>query len=400
MKKKGRFFIVGIIGILSITLMVSSSPAQLKRGITENTIRVGAIWDMTGPLTGIMVPISDGIRTYTRHVNDQGGINGRKIKLFLEDDRYSIPLAVSAFKKLLFKDQIMALLGPGSTGETAVLLRHIMEHKLPTFPLATDTELIDKRYIFFATDSYDNHVGILFDWMVQESKPKKPKIACLVVDVGAKVPFLKAVKQWSEFFDLNVPIVMTTLGAMDLTSEILLIKKEKPDYVIPLTTTSIMVMFLRDSKKLGLDTKLYATYTGTAEDVVDGAKKAADRFFGAHFYSSWYDDTPGMAELRKITLKYYPGTEKPWRSKNYTLGWMLATLLYEGMKRAGKDLDNEKLVDALETLKDFDTKGIGAPITYAPKNHAGIKANKIYKGDPATGKLIPISGWRSAPKIK
>jgi branched-chain amino acid transport system substrate-binding protein len=355
---------------------------------------------MTGPLAGIMVPISDGIKNYTRHVNDQGGINGRKVKLILEDDRYSIPLAVSAFKKLLFRDQIMALLGPGSTGETAVLLRHIMEHKLPTFPLAADTELIDKRYIFVATDSYDNQVGILFDWMVQETKPRKPKIVCLVLDIGAKVQFLKAVKQWSKFFDLDVPIVMTTLGAMDLTSEILLIKKEKPDYVIPLTGVDTIVKFLRDSKKLGLDTKVYATYTGINEDVVKGAKEVGDRAFGAHFYGSWYDDTPGMAELRKITLKYYPGTEKPYRPKNYTVGWMLATLLYEGMKRAGKDLDNEKLVDALETLKDFDTKGIGAPITYAPKNHAGIKANKIYKGDPATGKVIAISGWRSAPKIK
>ncbi|MEW6614315.1 MAG: ABC transporter substrate-binding protein [Thermodesulfobacteriota bacterium] len=400
MKRKERFFVLGIIVFFLITLMASSSPAESTRGITDNTIQVGAIFDITGPLAGIFVPVSDGIRTYTRHVNDQGGINGRKIKLILEDDRYSIPLAVASFKKLLFRDKIMALLGPGSTGETSVLLRHIMEQKLPTIPVAADEQLVDKRYTFVATDSYDNQVGIIFEWIVEESKPTKPKIACLVLDIGAKVQFLKAVKKWSEFFGLDIPIIMTTLGAMDLTSEILLIKKEKPDYVIPLTGVDTIIKFIRDSKKLGLDTKVCATYTGINEDVVKGAKELADRAFGAHFYSSWYDDTPGMAELRKTTLKYYPGTEKPWRSKNYTVGWMLATLLYEGMKRAGKDLDNEKLVEGLETLKDFDTKGIGAPITYTPKNHAGIKANKIYRGDPATGKVIPISGWRSAPKIK
>ena len=104
--------------------------------------------------------------------------------------------------------------------------------------------------------------------------------------------------------------------------------------------------------------------------------------------------------MRKITLRYYPGTEKPYRAKNYTIGWMMATLLYEGIKRAGKDLDNEKLVDALETLRDFDTRGIGGPVTYTSKSHEGIKYVKIYKGDPATGKLIPVSGWKSAPEIK
>ncbi|MEW6614212.1 MAG: ABC transporter substrate-binding protein [Thermodesulfobacteriota bacterium] len=402
MKRKERFFVAGIIVFFLITLMASSSPAQSVRGVTESTIQVGAIWDMTGPVAGIMIPIVDGIRTYTRYVNDQGGINGRKIKLILEDDRYSIPMAVAAFKKLLFRDKIFTLLGPGSSGETAVLMRHIMEQKLPAFPLAADTEVVDpyKRYLFLAIDTYDNQTGVLLDWMVQESKPKKARIACIVLDIGAKVQFLRAVKKWSKFFDLDVPVVMTVLGALDLTSEILLLKKEKPDYVIPFLTTDAIVALLRDSKKLGLDSNVYATYSGTGEDVVNGAKKLANKFFGVHFYSSWYDDTPGMAEMRKITLQYYPGTEKPYRPKNYTIGWMMATLLYEGIKRAGKDLDNEKLIDALETFKNFDTKGIGGSITYTSKNHAGITYDKIYKGDPATGKLIPISDWRKAPEIK
>ncbi|KAF0117295.1 MAG: branched-chain amino acid transport system substrate-binding protein [bacterium] len=94
------------------------------------------------------------------------------------------------------------------------------------------------------------------------------------------------------------------------------------------------------------------------------AGSAAKDFFGVHPYSSWYDDNPGTAEMRKITLGYHPGTEKPYRSKNYSAGWVAMKLLCEGIKRAGKDINGEKFVDAMETIKNFDTKGICGLITY------------------------------------
>ena len=74
------------------------------RGVTDTTIKIGVIMDLTGPTAGdIGLPITEALKNYTRHINDKGGIFGRKVKLIVEDDRYAIPAGIAAFKKLFFQ---------------------------------------------------------------------------------------------------------------------------------------------------------------------------------------------------------------------------------------------------------------------------------------------------------
>ena len=111
--------------------------------------------------------------------------------------------------------------------------------------------------------------------------------------------------------------------------------------------------------------------------------------------SSWYDEGPGIEKMRQITLKYEPGTEKPFRGKTYTYGWVLATVMIEGIKRAGKDIDGENLVAAIETMKSYDTGGLTGPISFSSTNHKGGSTWKIFKADPSNGQFIPMTDWRS-----
>ncbi|MBI4619398.1 MAG: ABC transporter substrate-binding protein [Desulfobacterales bacterium] len=402
MKMKGNILLAVIFTVVCMLSIASKGYSASAKGVTETTIKIGGIFDLTGPIASIIKPVVEGIRNYTRYVNDQGGIHGRKIQLIIEDDRYIIPAAVAAFKKLIYKDEIFTLLGPGSTGETRALMNQIMSQKLPTLALAADRDMIIpyKRYIFLPIDTYDNEIGIIFDYILQEAKPKKPKIALVCVDAGVKAVILKAVKEWTQFFGIEVDMFMLPLNVLDTTSDVLSIKRAKADYIIVVHSIPTIALFLRDSKRFGLNAKIYATYSGTSEDVINIAKKAADNFYGVHPFSSWYDDTPGMAEARKITLHYYPGTEKPYRSKNYSIGWVMANLVHEGIKRAGRNLDGERFIDAMETIKDFDTKGICGLITYTSKSHEGLKYNKVFHADPESGKLVPITDWRKAPDMK
>ncbi|RJP58180.1 MAG: hypothetical protein C4549_04235 [Deltaproteobacteria bacterium] len=112
---------------------------------------------------------------------------------------------------------------------------------------------------------------------------------------------------------------------------------------------------------------------------------------GVHAYSSWYDDTPGMAKLREITLKLSP--KKKDYTKNYSKGWLCAMILEEGMKRAGRNLDSESLVAALETFKNFDTGGVSGYITYGSNERMGGEYLRMYKADVENNKLIPVTDW-------
>lgn len=383
-----------------ISMGYSQSYGEKAKGVTDTTIKIGAIFDLTGPLVTTIKPLVEALKNYTRYTNDQGGIHGRKIKLLLEDDRYSIPAAVAAFKKLVYRDKIFALLGPGSTGETRALADQIMKQKIPSIVFAADRDVIVpyKRYLFLPLDTYGNQMGIILDYIVEISKPKTPRIALACVDAGAKVPVLRGIKKWSKFFGLDVEVVMLPLNVLDTTSEVLTMKRAKVDYIIVTHTIPTAGLFLKDAKRYGLNVRVFGSYSLTSEDIISIAGKAAKNFFGVHPYSSWYDDNPGTAEMRKITLDYHPGTEKPYRSKNYSAGWVATKLLCEGIKRAGRDLDRENFVDGMETINNFDTGGICGPITYTPKSHEGLKYDKVFQADPESGKLIPITDWRKAPQ--
>ncbi len=93
-------------------------------------------------------------------------------------------------------------------------------------------------------------------------------------------------------------------------------------------------------------------------------------------------------------MRYFPGTEKPYRGTGFTYGWGLLTTLTEGVKKAGRNLDEDGLIKALETLENYDTGGLLAPITFTSKSHRGGQASKIYRVDPVKKQYIGITGWK------
>ena len=398
MKTRFVSFLVLVLLILQGNLAYSKE----ARGVTKDLIKIGVIIDLTGPTSNVGVMQIEAYKNYTRYVNDEGGIHGRKIKLIIEDDRYSIPAGIAAFKKLLFKDQVLALLGPTSVGETRILFRHIEKENIPTLPWAPDESVVKpyKRYVFPTSGFYDNEWGVTFDYIINKLKPKNPKVALCYPDVESGKAVRDLAEDWARFFGLKLHLEVVPLSAIDVTSQVLTMKKAGITHILIHHVAPGAAAVLKDMKKFDLDVPLFGTSATCTEDVMRIGGDASKNYVGASPYSSWYEESPGMAKVREISMKYNPGAEKSYKIKSYTLGWVMPLILCEGIKRAGKDLDGEKLVAALETIKDLDTKGLCGLITYTPTMHYGLNYNKLFRADPKSGKLIPITEWRLPPARK
>ncbi|MEW6616114.1 MAG: ABC transporter substrate-binding protein [Thermodesulfobacteriota bacterium] len=152
-------------------------------------------------------------------------------------------------------------------------------------------------------------------------------------------------------------------------------------------------LLLRELKKFGMNVPVFANVAAASEEVIYMAAGGAEKYYVISPWASWYDEGEGVALMRKITLKYEPGTEKQYRGKLHTYGWTIGMVLQEGLLRAGRDIDGERLVTALETLKDFDMKGLSGPMNFSSTNHKGMNSAQISKADPASGKFAPVTGW-------
>ena len=351
---------------------------------------------MTGPTATLQTPAPKAIRLYFRNLNDQGGIHGRKIKVIVEDDRYTLPMHVSAFKKLVFRDNVFMMMEIGSTGGILTLMPHFTKLKIPNFMTSTSSMFIDppRPYHFTNGATYEQEVKIIFNWLVNILKVKDLRVGLVRTDTEhGKVGSRSAHEEAKKYGLKLAGEVVISPGALEASSEVLRLKRAKPNYVILHLTIANCAVFLKDARKFRLNTPFVGTKYTCMETTVQLAGSAAKNFYATNSFAAWYEDTPGVRDVRNVTLKYQPGTENEIRPRAHMQGWNEAVIVHEGLKRAGKDLTRESLIKAWEGMKDFDMRGLSSNVTFGPDKHQCSEYCKFYKANVEKGILLPISDW-------
>ena len=391
-----------IITLNIILLLFVSDPGYTEkaRGVTDTTIKVGGIMDMSGPAAELGTQMHPAHRNYFRWINEKGGINGRKIKYICEDDGYSIPRAIAAFKKLVFKDEVICILATGGSGQTIALTSQIEKEKIICLTIGMSERVIfnssKPRYIFMYGISYGDTMKVIIDYLMADLKAKKSRIAYIYPANEVGFSGLRVINERFKLYGVNlVGKEIVAPGAVDLGTQILGLKRVKPEYVLIQHFPQTAVAIFRAAKRFGLSTRFCGTFYITDDHVVKGAGKSAKGYLGTQSFDSWYADTPGMRMLRETTLRYNPATENRQRIKQHIQGWAGAKIFTEAMKRAGRDLNSKTMLEGMESLRNYNT-GVSAPITYTTSDHKGGGYCKVYKANVNKSILVPITEWRKA----
>ena len=386
--------------VVSLTLFCVHAVNAEVRGVTDKEIKISTIAPITGPGGSIGVCWIDATRTYINYINDSGGVNGRRLNLIVEDDRYSIPPALAAFKKIIYRDRVFVMIGPGSASLVNVLWKNIEKEKLPTMSIATPDILFNpfKMHVFSIMDTYSNQTRVLVDYMIRDFNLKEPRVAMVYPDTdNGKTELASAIERLGKYNITPVTKEVLAPGAIDAATQVMSIKRCKANVIIHAgTITPTTVVLLKDLRRMGLKVPVFGSWSAMLGEEINAIGEAAKQFYSVHAMSPWYGKGPGMEKMREITLKYHPGTEKPYRNTTYTNLWVCNTVLVEGLKRAGKKLNEKALIGALEGIKNYNTGGLCGPISYSAENHKGGDSCQIYKADPASGRYVAITGWRKA----
>jgi branched-chain amino acid transport system substrate-binding protein len=354
-------------------------------------IKVGGIFDLTGITSDVGKPYAQGAQDAVAWTNENGGINGKKIKLIAVDYGYKIPEAVAAYKRLVGDEKVIMINGWG-TGDTLALKQFVNDEKIPYFSASFAGDLTDPKktpYNFFVAPSYSDELRAWLSWVKQDAKGKTPKVAFFYGDN----PYGKAPIEAGRRFckENGIELVDEEIvpgNFQDATSQLLNMKQKGAEYAYINVTTTGVSLILRDAKKLGLATKFGSNPYGFSESLPAVAKEAAEGATGVMPHVPFGENVPGMKRLVDWHQKHHPGDT---HDALYVRGWTYVLLWSEALKRADKagQLNGPGIKAATETLRDFDLGGLTAHVTYSPTDHRPSTKTPIYQVQK--GKLVKIA---------
>lgn len=382
---------------LIIALVVAVSLCLVPMAMAKD-IKIGGIFDITGPTSTVGKDFAAGALAAQKAINAAGGVDGDMIKLIPNDYAYKIPEAVNLYKKYSKVDKVFAIQGWG-TGDTVALAPQTAKDKIVFFSASFVGALTDPKktpYNFFVASDYSTMIRLAVIY-AKENGAKKFVFIYPDHPYG-KMP-IKAGKDQAKIEGLNVgPDQIVGLRAIDATSQLLAMKKFDPEWAWIGGTTPSTAVILKDAAKLGLKTKFVINCWGFDEDLPKLAGPAAEgRAFGMVNVALYGADVPGMKEVMAA------GKGAP-HTLHFVKAWVSMHVMIEGMKRAKKagKLNGPGLKAALETIKNYDTGGLTAPITFSPTDHRPATSCTIYSvkgGKPYIVKEVKLErkaetlGW-------
>lgn len=355
-------------------------------------IKVGAIFDLSGPTAGPGEPYSEGMKAYIAWKNENSGLEGRPIELISGDYAYQVPNAEQLYSQFVNQDDVVIFQGWG-TGDTEALRGKIAEDKIPFASASYSINLAREEapYNFLVGTSYSDQMVIALQWIKEQGGTK---VALLHHDSPFGQSPLADGEAFAKANGLELKAVAMPGGATDLTPELTQVNEFGAEYVIIQNVASPAALALRNAKDLGMKAQFVCLNWCADEILVELAGDAAEGVIGAFPFTPPSIDVPGDDNVRKYAEANSDRSLEEW-GLHYAQGWWTMAIMLEGgvapVLKEGKELTGENIKAALESLKDFDTGGISAPISFSPDDHRGNKALRLFQ--VKEGQWNPISDY-------
>ncbi|MBP5856007.1 ABC transporter substrate-binding protein [Marivibrio halodurans] len=383
-------------GVKRRTVLGMAMAAGLAGGMPAAQAADDIVLGGSIPLTGVFAfageGIHAGIQDYVEIVNNAGGIEGRMIKYVPEDTAYKVDASVAAFNKITSQYDTNFYYGD-STGFAKTISPELDRKGTILMAGASfASELNDPekhRYQFMAGPDYTEMINILLEYIADENPGAKVAYVHSDTEFG-RDPIETSQKRAEELGLEVVETIVTKPGSVDVSTEVLKLRRAQPDYTIfHGYVLAPIPEFINQAKQMGMETKFMGTFWSMDNSMVMKMGEAGDGFMGVMPYAYYYDDSddaPMLEKIREMRPEY--------QSTAYMQGFLTAMLMTESAKRtleAGKELNGDNLKAALNSIEDFDTGGIiGVPISI-PGN--SIPVGRIYRADMSQEKMVPASDW-------
>jgi branched-chain amino acid transport system substrate-binding protein len=364
-------------------------PVFAQQGVTDTEILVGDILPLTGPPALLGVAHNLGVKVAVSEVNAAGGINGRKVRLISEDDGYVPSRTVQGVRKLLTSDKVFALTSLSGTAQGQAALPVVKQAGIPTMATISLFEELYKpvsKNVFAIGGNHESATAALVAKVADKFPGKKWAIISQDDDYGelVRAGFEEVQK------DKKLTVVSSQIykkGQADFSSEILKVKQSGAEVLMAGGVLGENVAMAKELERNGYKIPMAVTYVSRVPATVKLMGSAGENVYTVDFVA--LEDSPrGKAFLDKA--RQYLAPEEQARVNRYTFtGYAGARVLFEAMKRCGKNLTWDCTNAELAKTQNFDT-GVMSPVSFSATNHLSAPTLFLMKSEPASVSYKPL----------
>tara|TARA_B110000503_G_C7172563_1_gene425067 strand:+ start:9382 stop:10701 length:1320 start_codon:yes stop_codon:yes gene_type:complete len=390
-----------------VSLSVATVPAQAlstkqtfsskyETGVNRSEIKLG----MTLPMTGAASPgynkIPGAMKAYFDYLNDNGGVNGRKITLKVEDDQYVPTLAVAKTNKLILRDKVMALIAPLGTANNKAVAASVNPGRRGVPVLFVNTGFSGfadaKKYptTYTILPSYVMEAKIMAEYIKENFAGKTLGLVYQDDDFGTDA--LKGFAQAGITFAEKLAYASGSQSATTAAGWVSKLSAAKCDVVILFGVSSATAAGLGTAAALKYSPQWILGSVGGDATTIKAAGVPAGVLYnavGASFAPSTTDMTDEYVKLfSEIYEKAVPGSIF---DNNVLVGMNTAFVAAQALKAAGKNPTRKSLLRAIAANGANFASAALVPLNYSKSSHVGYNGYWFGKYSP-TGDLKPIDG--------
>lgn len=386
--------------LLILLTSVTSAFAQAKvPGVTDTEVVIGMTTPLSGPAAawGITALAAE---AWAKYVNEQGGVHGRKIKVVLKDDAYNPGKAVANVAE--FKDSVFAVVGLLGTAILNANKDAIAEAKIPTIWPYGNPQVFAKqpreklRTVFMAYPDYGDEGEFLVQQAAKLEGAKKVAVFYQNDDYGKGG--LEGVKRGLRGLGGSVILgaeISYEVADRELGTHALKIKDSGADTLVLYSSTTHGANLIKEMAKVGYRPKIFASFPLGDRHVM--FRLLGDLWEGAYYtYGAAVAGEPEADRVIDILLKQDPKLKG--RETFAVAGAQAMIAMVEGLKRAGRNLTRDGLIEAMEGIRDWTPEKTTAPITWGPNRRHGVNAVRLMRaGKAGDASFTVITGYQMFP---
>lgn len=359
--------------LASIGLLLLATGALADPGVSDSRITLGMSAPFSGPNAAYGLDMRQTIEAYFGQINKTGGINGRKLELVALDDGYETERTVANTKTLIKDKNAFALLSfYGSSPTTEAMNTVFGPAEVPLVGTISGAGTLresptvnpNSRMMFNVRASYADETEAIVSQLVSLGLQK---IAVFYQNDGFGKAGLDGVTAALKKHNLAPSGVGTVeRNSLDVAKAVAAIAKSNPQAVVMVTLYKPTAAFVKAMQQAGQHPMLMTlSPVGTEQLIQELGNTARGIGVSQVVPYPWNDIVPVVREYQKLAAK--PGSYSYYGLEAY----LMARTMVEGLRRSGRDLTREKLVNALESLNNTDLGGYR--INYTPTSHAGSR---------------------------